>query len=167
MSAYNITAEKLKDRLGADVIKGLLTKSNEPAPDAAAIDAACDAKILEAEADLHLAAGVYYVVPIVASDTATEAEAAALALSLEGKILDLASYKMAQLKPHVLNSGDKALYSGASTFSTCSSMRFRCPSGRCSGSETTTSRWPCRSSRSTSPTRTRARRIERVTGGVE
>jgi hypothetical protein len=111
MSAYGLTPAMLQQRLGGvNVAKGLCTEQGAAPPDQTAIDAVCVEKIAAAEADIHVAAGVYYVIPITPREDAPAQDAAALTKFIQGKGLDLAAYKMMELKPAILNAGEKALY---------------------------------------------------------
>lgn len=110
MSAYGLTPAHLKDRFGAAEVKEILTRKGQQPPSDEVIDATCQKCIDEFEADMHVAAGVYYVVPITPREDAAEVDVEALFDSLEGKILEGASYKLMQHKPAILNAGEKALY---------------------------------------------------------
>jgi hypothetical protein len=108
-SAYGIQPQDLTQRL--ELIE--LTKITVPAPGPYTNGpdwTVVDAKIAEAEADIHMAASAYYATPVVARDNATTVEAAELKSYIVGKVLDLAMYKLLQLRPHLLNSGDRANY---------------------------------------------------------
>lgn len=106
MSDYGITANDLRERLTSKELAELTTGSGSGSPD----DAVIDAKVSSAEAEIHLAAGVYYATPIVATEDATSAEAAALLGGLREKVLDFAAYKLLQLRPQILNNGERSAY---------------------------------------------------------
>jgi len=107
-SAYDILPQDILQRLDSEQ----LTRITVPAPPYTGGPdwAVADAKRAEAEADIHMAASAYYVTPIVARDGATELEAAELKSFIVGKVLDLWMYKLLQLRPQILNAGDRSTY---------------------------------------------------------
>lgn len=106
MSDYNITAEDLRTRFTTKELAQLTTDPPGATPDDAVIDAA----IVAAEAEIHMAAGVYYATPIVPVEGASQPQIAALTGGLREKILDFAAYKLLQRRPSILNSGERSVY---------------------------------------------------------
>ncbi len=106
MSDYGIKPDDLRERLTERELAQITSDPPGAAPD----DSVIDAKITAAEAEIHLATGVYYTTPIAARSDATASEAAALMRGLREKILDLAAYKLLQLRPQILNLGERNTY---------------------------------------------------------
>jgi hypothetical protein len=107
-SAYGIVPQDLLRRFDADQLTKI-TVDQPPytsGPDWTVVDA----RISEAEADIHMAASAYYATPIVARDSATTAEAEELQSYIIGKVLDLTMYKLLQRRPQILNAGDRSTY---------------------------------------------------------
>jgi hypothetical protein len=108
-SAYNIQPEDILQRLEIDPLTKITVPppgpyTNGPDWDVVAV------KIAAAEAEIHVAASAYYATPIVARDGATATEVSELQVFIVGKVLDLAMYKLLQLRAHLLNSGDRMNY---------------------------------------------------------
>lgn len=106
MSAYNIVPDDLLERLDQAKLAQLTAATNNGPRD----DAKITAKIDEAEAEIHLAAGVYYAIPIAAVAGTSQLASDSLTKTIRSKVLDLAAYKLVQLKPEQLNNGDKVTY---------------------------------------------------------
>ena len=107
-SAYNIAPQDLLQRFESEQLTKI-TVDQPPytsGPDWTVVDA----KIAEAEADIHMAASAFYATPIVPRDGATTTEGEELKSFIIGKVLDLTMYKLLQRRPHILNAGDRATY---------------------------------------------------------
>jgi len=107
-SAYGITAQDLLQRLELEQLKKITLDAPPYSgdPDWTVVDA----KIAEAEADVHVAASSYYATPIAPRDDATTVEADELKAFIVGKVLDITMYKLLQRRPSLLNAGDRSTY---------------------------------------------------------
>jgi hypothetical protein len=108
-SAYNIALQDLLQRLDASQLAKLTIPAPGPYTGGPDWDVVAT-KIAAAEAAIHVSASPYYQTPIVAREGATPTEVEELQVFIVDKVLDLAMYKLLQLQPHLLNSGDRANY---------------------------------------------------------
>jgi hypothetical protein len=107
-SAYEISPQDLTQRLEIEQLRKITLDVGPYTgdPDWSVVEA----KIAEAEADIHMAASAYYQTPIVPRDGATTIEASELRSFIIGRVLDLTMYKLLQRRPAILNAGDRSTY---------------------------------------------------------
>jgi hypothetical protein len=106
MSAYGITPADLLKRLSSKQLAQVCLDL----PSGVTADDLQNEAIDGAEAELHQAAGVFYVTPIEPSDEASPQEAIDLIKGVKKRILDEAAYTLLQRSPTILNAGERAIY---------------------------------------------------------